>query len=87
VALTGVGAAGATGTITHGGAVVGLTGVNVLGEEGSVIASFPRALTGVNSTGQVGSVIAVYWKPIDDTSDPLRGKISTTRRLPVGRAL
>jgi hypothetical protein len=58
------------GTITHGGAVVGLAGVNALGEEGSVAISFSKSPTGVSATGQVGIVIAVYWKPIDDTQTP-----------------
>jgi hypothetical protein len=58
------------GTITHGGAVVGLAGVNALGEEGSVAISFSKALTGNQALGTVGSVIAVYWAIIDDSQTP-----------------
>jgi hypothetical protein len=60
-------ASGAVGTITHGGAVVEITGVSASGDVGSVTANRTVALTGVAATGAVGTVIPVYWILVDDS--------------------
>jgi hypothetical protein len=76
VALTGVSAAGSVGTVTHGGAVVDITGSAATGNVEAVGHNHLIALTGVNATGSAGDVIAVYWKPIDDTQTPSWQNIS-----------
>ena len=64
VALTGVVAAGAVGTVTHGKEVA-ITGVGSSGLIANLVGGQP--LTGVQAAGSVGTLVAVYWRSIDDS--------------------
>ena len=71
VALTGVQASGAVGTVVSSQVFsAAITGVAATGAVGTVGANCTVALTGVQAAGQVGTVGTFYWSLIDDSETP-----------------
>lgn len=83
LALTGVSATGATGSLTTS-RTVGMTGATSTSATGTIASGTSKALTGVAGTGSVGSVTSSRTIPLTSAvSTGATGSISVSRTIPV----